>query len=397
MTNRIYLDHAATTPLDPRVRTAMELWQKELGNPNSIHAEGQRIRGAIDESRRTVAHIFERDEKQVVFIPSATAANNLILEGVIKRFKRLYTHVTPEIIISPLEHASVYEVARRLEREQEIVLTILSIDEQGRISPKELREKISPRTALVSIQWVNNETGIIQPVKEIIEILREYRTTSESAYPFFHTDAVQGIGHGPHQDLLGIDYITLSAHKIYGPTGIGVLLIPQEPLLEPIIYGGGQENGWWSGTESVDRIVGCAHALSYVIEEQKDQFKNLLELYTYAKEVLQTRIPQVSFYGDDKFISPHILSFRIPGVLRPDIALDLAGIAVSSGAACSQQSVAPSRVLQVLGASVISAQESIRVSFGKQTTKKDIDQLIDRIIIIQERSTTYVGGPDKNT
>ncbi len=385
--NRIYLDYAATTPLDPRVRAAMEPWYGVAGNPNSIHAEGQRTRGAIDESRRTVAHIFERKEEQIVFTPSATTANNLVLQGVIQRFKKLYAHITPEIIISPLEHASIYETARRLEREKEIVLTILSIDAQGRISLKELEEKISPRTALISIQWVNNETGLTQPIQEITEVIRAYRATHESAYPFFHTDAVQGMGHLATQEIKNADYITISTHKIYGPTGLGILILPEEPLLEPIIHGGGQENGWWSGTESVDRIVGGARALLYAVEEQEDRFKNLSHLYTYTKKELSTRIPGVSFYGADEFISPHVVSFRVPGVLRPDIALDLEGIAVSSGAACSQQNVAPSRIFQALGASAVSAQESVRVSFGNQTTQKDIDHLIDKIIIIEKRST----------
>lgn len=388
--NRIYLDYAATTPLDPRVRVAMELWQKETGNPNSIHAEGRRMRGAIDESRRTIAQIFNRKEEQIVFTPSATTANNLVLQGVIKRFEKLYPQIIPEIIISPMEHASVYETVRRLEREEKIILTILSVDAQGIISLAELEKKISSRTALVSIQWVNNETGIIQPIEKITQIIQSYREKHENVYPFFHTDAVQGIGHIDIKQIQDAEYITASAHKIYGPTGIGILILPQEPLLDPIVYGGGQENAWWSGTESVDRIVGCAHACAWAVQEQVAQLQHMSQLCAHLKKELTTRIPDVFFYGGDSLISPHIVSFRVPYMMRLDIALDLEGIAVSSGSACSQQSVAPSRILQSLGASVIDAQESIRVSFGKQTTKQDIDQLIDKIIIIRERGNNEI-------
>ena len=383
---RIYLDYAATTPLDPQIADAMCEIQKHVGNPNSIHHEGQIMRGFIDEARRNVAQIFDRAEQNVVFVPSATAANNFVLQGVVKRFKKLYAHIIPEIIISAVEHASIYEVARMLEREKEIVLTILPVDAQGSISMQELREKISERTALISIQWVNNETGIMQNIKEIAKIVASYKEQNQSVYPFFHTDAVQGIGHLPMQDCKVVDFITISAHKIYGPTGIGVLLMPQEPLIDPVLYGGGQENGWWSGTESADRIVGCAKAIVEALNNQEEQMHHYAMLRSYAKEKLQAHSAGISFYGNEENVSPHIISFRIPQVLRPDIALDLEDIAVSSGAACSQQSVAPSRVLQAMGVSATYAQESIRVSFGKQTTKKEIDVLVDAIVTVQKRS-----------
>lgn len=383
---RIYLDYAATTPLDPRVAEVMRGAQKHTGNPNSIHREGQIMRGIIDQARHDVAKVFMREPEQIVFTPSATAANNLALQGVIKRFKKLFPNITPEIIISPLEHASVYETARALERDEEIILTMLAIDKNGQISPRELEEKLSTRTALVSIQWINNETGITQPIFAIAKIIQNYRAKNQTAYPFFHTDAVQGAGHLPLQEVQSTDYITISAHKIYGPTGAGVLCIPKEPLLDSFIHGGGQENGWWSGTESTDRIAGCALAITNAAAEQETQYKHFIALRSYAKKKLIEHIPEIIFYGMNEQACPHIISFYIPNVVRPDIALDLEGIAVSSGAACSQQSVAPSRVLQALGASITQAQESVRVSFGKQTTKEEIDTLVEKIGIIRERS-----------
>jgi cysteine desulfurase len=385
--NRIYFDYAATTPLDPRVRAAMEPYQKNLtGNPNSIHHEGQGARAAIDKSRQVVADIFKRAEEQIIFTPSATSANNLALQGIVKRFKKLYPHLIPEIIISPLEHASIYETARVLEREGEIILTLLTVNTNGQISLEELQEKISQRTALVSIQWVNNETGIIQPVEKIFEIMQTYRARHQTAYPFFHTDAVQGIGHLNIEKILNVDYITLSAHKIYGPTGIGVLIIPKEPLLEPIIYGGGQENNWWSGTESTDRIVGCGVAIKNALSEQQKESQHLKVLREYFIKQVSKHAPHIIVRGEDNIQSPHIVSLHIPESIRPDVALDLAGIACSSGAACSQQSVAPSRVLQALGASIQEAQESVRVSFGKQTTKEEIDILVNTFVAMEEHS-----------
>ncbi|MCL5012154.1 MAG: cysteine desulfurase [Patescibacteria group bacterium] len=383
---RIYLDYAATTPLDPHVAKAMHEAQEHTGNPNSIHQEGQIMRGFIDQARNDIAEVFSCTQEQIVFTPSATAANNLVLQGVVQRFKKLFPNITPEIIISPLEHASVYEVARALERDEEIILTILSVDTNGQISPRKLVEQISARTALVSVQWVNNETGIIQPTQEIIKVLHEYRAKHQTVYPFFHTDAVQGIGHVSLSEIQGSDFITISAHKLYGPTGVGVLVMLQNPLLDTLVQGGGQENGWWSGTESTDRIVGCAEAIKQILKNQDKETEHLKQLHTYTKEQLQKHIPHIQFYGSDEYTSPHIVSLYLPGVVRPDIALDLEGIAVSSGAACSQQSVSPSRVLQALGASITQAQESLRISFGKQTTKKEIDVLVEKLKLIIENS-----------
>jgi cysteine desulfurase len=376
--SRIYLDYAATTPLDPRVVDVIQKTQAEIfGNPNSIHREGQVARAKIDEARRSVAEIFNRQEQDVVFTPSATVANNLVLQGVVKRFKKLYPDIIPEIIISPLEHASVYETARAMEREGIIKLHTLSIDTNGQISIDELRKEISQKTALVSVQWVNNETGIIQSIQEIAEVIKENRTKNQTPYPFLHTDAVQGIGHLPITDIANTDYATLSAHKIYGPKGIGVLLLPQDPLLDPIIYGGGQENGWWAGTEPTERIVGCATALAYAHHEQKKNYETLSKIRAYTIQKLhQCDTYERIIIREWKLISPHILSIQLFGITRPDIALDMRGIAVSSGAACSQQSVAPSRVLQMLGLSATEAQESVRISFGKQTTKKEIDDFV---------------------
>lgn len=378
---RVYLDYAATTPLDRRVINAMQKIEMEaFGNPNSIHREGQIARTYIDEARRIIADIFMRREQDVVFTPSATAANNFVLQGIIKRFKKLHPDKTPEVIISPLEHASVYEVARALEQEALIKVHIVPINNNGEILIDELQKKISSKTALVSVQWVNNETGIIQPIREITRLIKKYHEENQTPYPFFHTDAVQGIGHLPIDNILGVEYTTISAHKIYGPKGIGVLLLPQEPLLSQIIYGGGQEHGWWSGTEATERIVGCAEAIKQATHEQKKDFEILSKRYAYTIQKLnQCSVRERIIIRNWKPISPHILSIQLRNTTRPDIALDQKGVAVSSGAACSQQSVSPSRVLRALGLSAQEAQESIRISFGKQTTEKEIDMFIKRL------------------
>jgi len=376
--NRIYLDYAATTPLDARVRAQMERCQKLCGNPNSIHHEGQRVRAEIDTARRALAGVFGRDEQQVIFTASATTANNLVIHGVVERFKKLYPHLLPEIIISPLEHASVYEPARALERAGIIRLHLLPIHTDGTIEIEELKELLSEKTALVSVQWVNNETGIIHNVSEIIKAVSAFRTRTQSIYPYLHTDAVQGIGHVPSKEIEGADFISLSAHKVYGPTGVGVLCMPTHVLMEPIIYGGGQEYGWWSGTESVDRIVGCAHALMYALEEQKDAYTRLETLREYFIRRIQKYVPKIRICTSAwKHTSPHILSIHVCGIKRPDIALDMQGIAVSSGAACSVGSVVPSRTLQALGILDADAREMVRISMGKQTTQKEIDACVE--------------------
>lgn len=385
----IYLDYAATTPTDERVGEFMEPYLSFLGggfgNAGSLHHFGQRVQSAVDTARKEFAQIVGANFKEIFFAPSATQANNLVILGIVRHFLRSQSPRAskPRIICSSVEHSSVLEPAKNLVGDKITELSLVSVDGDGRASPEEITRLISPQTLLVSIMRVNNETGTIQPIKEIARVINKFRAARNSPYPLFHCDAAQAHLLDLEAVSLGVDFITFSSHKMYGPKGAAALYMKKEArnLVAPIIYGGGQEDGFFPGTENVPAIVGFVKAAALCAEERKKERERLSGLSQIFFRRLQKEFPDIEINGKEEYRSPHILNVFIPGAERPDILLDIAGIAASGGAACSQKISEPSYVLAAMGHDSKRISSSVRFSFGRFTSDEEIDEAVQRIIM----------------
>lgn len=401
---KIYLDYMATTPVDPRVKTAMApYFYEKFGNPGSLHSFGQETMAAVDFSREIIAKAIGADFHEVIFTGSATEANNLALRGVTRLAQKF---LPVRIIVSSIEHESILETAKDLEQEG-IEVIYLPVDKKGFVDLEKLKKSLNKKTILVSVIYANNEIGVIQPIMEILKIINEFKSErkSSSLYPLFHTDAVQSFQFlDCDVSKLGVDLMTLSAHKIYGPKGIGALysrgtrcqalgarneknklLGPNAYGLAPITTGGGQEFGLRSGTENVPAIVGFAKATELAMDLRESERKRISKLASYFWRKLKKIYPEVELNPNrnlqtTKYL-PNILNISFPGHSAEDLLIkfDMAGIAVSAGSACSVRSARPSHVLQALDLPTERIKSSIRFSFGKFTTKKDVSESVKRI------------------
>ncbi len=427
---RLYFDYAASTPVAPEVEAVMRpYFLTRFGNAGSLHSFGQEAVAALDESREIIAKAVGAGFREIIFTGSATEANNLALRGVIKRFKnydlgfrngdilnRKSKIINPRIIVSAIEHESVLETARDLEKEG-IEIVYLPVSKNGIVDLKKLKNSINERTVLVSVMYANNEVGTIQPVSEIAKIITDFRkqmADSEerrvksksirheplaiSYWPLFHTDAVQAFQFlGCNVEELGVDLMTLSAHKIYGPKGIGMLYVKNiEPrkqkieinnkkilnskfyFLDSIIAGGGQEFGLRSGTENIPLIAGFAKAVSLVSNSRELENKRISKLRDYFWKELKKIYPAATRNGHPKNILPNFLNVGFPGLAAADllVGFDLAGLAVSAGSACSARSAKPSHVMEAIGLSGKQSRQNIRFTLGRPTSKKDIDNAL---------------------
>lgn len=394
----IYLDYAATTPMDKEVLKAMTpYFSDKFGNPGSIHSFGQEAMAAIDESREKIAKAIGADFREVIFTGSATEANNLALRGVIRAATKT-TKPPYRIIVSKIEHESILETCRDLERE-EVEIIYLPVDKQGFVDLKKLKESLNERTILVSIMYANNEIGVVQNISAIAEIIEKFKKNlypqssilNSQSYPLLHTDAVQAFQFfNCNVNDLGVDLMTLSAHKIYGPKGIGLLYLNSQSLiLNPLITGGGQELGLRSGTENVPAIVGFAKAVELAEKNRKKETKKISELSAYFWKELKKIYPKAEINGVIINKLPNILNIYFPNQnADPRYAksfgeasellmkLDLSGVAVSSGSACSARATKISHVLKAIGLPENKIKSSLRFSFGKFTTKKEISDTI---------------------
>lgn len=406
---RIYLDCAATTPLDREVEKAMRPYfssSGKFGNPNSLHYFGQAARGAIDEAREKIAKVLGAlptgGFREIIFTGSATEANNLALRGILKSFRFQISRVEkeiPRIIVSAIEHESVLETARDLENEGAEVV-YLPVNRHGRVDLRKLKEALNERTILVSVMYANNEIGVIQPIAEISSIIRNFRN-SKGIYPLFHTDAAQAFQFlNCDVNVLGADLMTLSAHKIYGPKGIGLLyaryLKSVTYDLKPVITGGGQEFGWRSGTENVPAIIGFARSIELAAKNREKETEKIAGLADYFWRELKKIYPgarlnnamadsakqfrhlavssSASRGGGNVSFLPNILNIYFSKQSAEEllIRLDLKGVAVSRGSACVSFSAKPSYVLAALGHPKKRINSSLRFSFGKFTTKEEL-------------------------
>jgi cysteine desulfurase len=390
---RLYFDYAATTPLDPEIRKAMEPFLTEnFGNPNSIHFFGQQARAAVDEAREKILaglNLPAAEFRRFIFTASATEADNLALRGTVKRFyeKNRDDHFLPaRLIISGIEHEAVLATAEDLQAEG-VELVILSADKTGRIDLNGLKNNLNRRTALVSVITGNNEIGRIEPVKEIGRIIADYRRENPGIYPLFHTDAVQSFQYLPTDPVKdGIDLLSISGHKIYGPKGGAGLYCRDLDLISPLITGGGQEFNRRSGTENVAGIVGLAAAAGEAVRRRERESSRLAGLKKYFWRELKTSLPAVERTVETDSLAaeflPHILNLRLPGRKAEEIVfrLDQAGLAISAGSACASRSLQPSRTVRVLGYSENIAAESFRFSFGRETEKAGLAEAVRRMV-----------------
>jgi cysteine desulfurase len=372
MSEPIYLDNAATTPVDPLVAAAMCDCLGPQGahaNPNSVHAPGRRARALIEEARAEVAALVGAEPGQIVWTSGATEADNLALFGAARYHSVRGRH----IVTSRVEHPAVLDPCRQLEREG-FEVTYLVPGPTGIVEPEQLDAALRSDTILASLMHVNNETGVCQDVTAFGRICRERGV-------ILHVDAAQGAGKLPldvNRD--GIDLLSLTAHKVYGPKGIGALCVRREPRLGlvPLLFGGGQERGLRSGTLPTHQAVGMGVAFRLARERMRDEAARIGDLRDWLRAELE-RLPGVLLNGDRTRSVPGILNMSFDGVEGESLLLALSDIALSSGSACASTSSAPSYVLRALGRSDRLAQSSLRMSLGRFTRREDVERAAQRI------------------
>ncbi len=387
---KIYLDYAATTPVDPRILKVMEpYFVEKYGNPSSIHSFGQEAREAVEKARNQVAEFLNCKVSEIVFTGSATESNNLAIRGLLKALKRRKrAGEKVHIITSQVEHKAVLETCHDLEKDG-VKITYLPVGRDGIINLDDLRAEITPETDLVSIMYVNNETGAIQPIKKIGSLIKEINKTKEHPI-FFHTDAVQAVNWlNCKVDDLGVDLLTFSGHKIYGPKGIGVLYIRTGIPVSSIITGGEQEWGLRAGTENVANIVGLGAAVEEIKKHKEKMFRKVRLLQEKLEKRVLSIVPKSRVNGPQNFKerAPHISNFAFEGIEGESlvISLDLEGIATSTGSACTSRLLKPSHVLMAMGLPELEAHSSLRVSLGKFTTAREIDIFLKTLPRVVER------------
>lgn len=371
---QIYLDHAAATPVDSRVRYAMqEYFLNTFANASSLHSLGVSARNAVESARKKIADILFSQPDTIIFTTGATESNNMAILGVLKNTKE-----KKHIITSRIEHDSVLGPIAQLKKQGHEV-TYLDLDENGFVRMEEFKKSLKKNTVLVSIMYANNEIGTIQSIADIGREILKWRKNNKTIYPYFHSDATQAAGTlDMSVEKLHVDLMTLNSGKIYGPKGVGALYKRRGIKIEPLMYGGQQEFGSRAGTENVAGIVGFARALETAQSEKEKTNTQIEKLRNYFWTKIQKEIQNVELNGSLENRLPNNLNIYFAGVEAEALMLylDSYGILCSTGSACSTESNAPSHVLKALGYSDERAQSSIRFSLGKNTSKQDIDYVM---------------------
>jgi len=388
----VYLDHNATTPLHPEVQQAMSAALEVFGNPSSLHGFGREAKQLVDGARDNVAHLVGAVPAEIVFVGSGSEANNTVL-SVLSCPSEQCTNSRKgrvEIVTTSIEHPCVLETSKCL-RDRGIPVTFLGVDRYGRVDPEQLEDVVTERTGLVSVMMANNEIGTVQDIKGIAEVVHRHGA-------LFHTDAVQAVGKIPVDVReLDVDFLTCSAHKIYGPKGVGALYVKRGVPFCPLVRGGHQERGRRAGTENTIGIVGFGKAAQMRAQEMDEEAGRLLEMKTALRQGIEERIPDVAFNGHPTHCVPNTLNVSFDGVEGESILLylDLEGIAVSTGSACASGSLDPSHVLLATGTPVERAHGSIRISLGRANSMEDIEYVLDVLpkVVSKTRrmSTAYAG------
>ena len=379
----VYLDHAGTTPLDPKVLEAMvPYFSQRFGNPSSLHSVGQEARYALDEARERVAGVLNCRPREVVFTGGGTESDNAAVHGVATALQETGNH----IVTSSVEHHAVLHACQNLES-QGFEVTYLPVDANGVVQPQAVYNAIGEHTTLVTIMYGNNEIGTINPISEISKSIKQ-RAEELSRTIVFHTDAVQAAG---YLDLdvtnLGVDLLSLSGHKFHGPKGTGVLYIKRGAPYLPLIHGGGQERERRSGTENIPGIIGLSLALEAANARREETSEHCAALRDRIIEAVLERIPGTRLNGHPTQRLPNNANFSFTGVEGEPIllGLDMAGIAASSGSACSSGSLEPSHVLLALGQSAETARGSLRLTLGRDNTEEEVEYLLGVLVDLVQR------------
>ena len=374
----IYLDHNATTPVEPEVTAAMLPFLGEtFGNASSVHAFGRDAKVALENAREQIAAFINCQPSELYFTSGGTESDNMAVLGTAYQLKNRKNH----LIVGSTEHHAVFEPAEHLHEKENWSLDKLPVDSEGFCSVEKLVQLISDKTALVSVMLANNETGAVQDIEALASAAR-------SNGVLFHTDAVQAIGKIPVDvKKLGVDLLSLTAHKIYGPKGIGALFIRQGVKIAPLFYGGSHEKKRRPGTENVAGAVGFTKALEIAGQRMDGDHRKLTEMSEYFIEKVYELIPDVVLNGPRKNRIPQTVNFSFVGIEGESIllSLDLEGIACSSGSACTSGATEPSHVLTAMGKPKIEAQGAIRFSMGRKTTKENLDYVLEKLPPVIER------------
>jgi cysteine desulfurase len=371
----VYLDYAASTPMDPKVLKAMEpYFSKQFFNPSAVYSKAKDVRSVVEDSRRSVALNLGAKSSEIIFTAGGTEANNLALTGVMN------AHPNGNMVISAIEHPSVYAPAKNFNAR------ICPVDKEGLIKINKLKDLIDDDTNLVSIIYVSNEIGVIEPLKEvasIIQTIRSDRLSRGITRPiYFHTDACQAANYlDLHISKLGVDLMTLNGSKIYGPKQSGTLFVKSSVRLKPIIFGGGQERGLRSGTENVPGIIGFAAALDLAQDSKKSESDRLAHLQEYFITSLTNNFQNAKINGSriKRVVNNVHVTFPNVDNERLLISLDEKGIMAAAGSACSASNELPSSVLKAIGLTNLEARNSIRFSFGRYLIKSDLEYTLDTL------------------
>lgn len=408
--NKIYFDHAATTPLDPRVLKAMMPYmQEKYGNASSAHGLGREAMAGINKTRKILACFLNCATDEIFFTSGATEGNNLALQGILKNFFYAYrkklNKFIPHIITSQIEHPAVLEVFRFFEKEG-VEVTYVRAGHDGLVNTSDVQKAIKSNTVLVSIMYVNNEIGTIQPIREIGKLIEKHNRVKEKelkisplalrdkfiARTVFHTDATQAVNYcNCDVKYLHVDMLSMSGHKIYGPKGIGLLYVKDGINIEPIMYGGHQENGFRSGTYNTAGIVGLGKAIELISERENIKILKLRD--KVIKEVTK-KLTDVYVNGSLKNRIQGNINFSFKNVEGESlmIMLDMEGIAVSTGSACSSGSTEASYVLKAMGVAPKLTEGSIRITLGKNNTSEEVDYFIEKLVKSVNKLRKFSGG-----
>lgn len=379
----IYLDNSATTPVETSVVKIMTKCFLELyGNPSEYHLLGTKAKKVMEESRSIISKFLGSKPDEIIFTSSASESINLAIKGLIETKQFIKRGKRPHIITSQIEHKSVLESCRHLSFLNLADITYLPTDKYGLVNKTDLIHSIKDETVLVTIMYVNNEVGTIEPIRELGQEIKRINSKRKNDQVFFHTDATQALGYlNCNVNYLGVDMLSFSGHKIYAPKGIGVLFKKKKVPLERQIDGGFQEFGLRSGTENVPYIAGIGKAIGLISKKRGN--KNFDKMFKYRDYLINgvLKIPGVMLTGHPKKRAPHIASFCIDQVEGESMVLKLSdlGIFASSGSACTASDLQPSHVLTAMGIPPEKSHGSLRFSLGKNTTKKDVLMVVDKL------------------
>ncbi|MFP4176405.1 MAG: cysteine desulfurase NifS [Candidatus Brocadiia bacterium] len=387
MTNRTYMDHSATTPTREEVVEAMRpCYLEQFGNASSVHGFGQEAHARLEEARERVAARLGASPAEIILTSGGTESDNLALKGVALAMKEKGRH----IITSTVEHLAVLKTCSWLENNG-FEVTRLSVDGNGRVDPEDLRAELRSDTVIVSVMLANNEVGVLQPISDMAAILED-----EGSNAVLHTDAVQAVGKIPvNVDTLGVDLMSVSGHKFYGPKGVGVLYRREGTRLSPVQHGGHHENNLRAGTQNVPGAVGLATALDLACEEREGEAERLRGLRDRLQHGIMDAMEDVYLNGHSEYRLPHLLNVSIVGVEGESLllSLDAEGIAVSTGSACTSGTLEPSHVLTAMDIPAEIAHGSLRFSLGRVNTEEDVDYVLQKLPPVVQRlrdmSPTY--------